>query len=158
MTRKGHSLKSIPGGLKYFLCLGHHAFVITPATLGFYLIKTLASVPQGVKTSRAFQVCVSIWYLSPSPGLFLWLGGLQRHRKLIILRLQREGQTPAYLTVPLCASHATGASPVLHSLTHLHSLYNQTCPKAHVEDSCFWHASHESASQSSRFPPSSITI
>lgn len=68
VTRKGHSLKSIPGGLKYFLCLGDHACVITPAALGIHLIKTLASVPQDVKTSRAFEVCDSIWYLGPSPG------------------------------------------------------------------------------------------
>lgn len=68
VTRKGHSLKSIPGGLEYFLCLGPHACVIMPATLGFHLIKTLASIPQGVKTSRAFQVCDLIRYLSPSPG------------------------------------------------------------------------------------------
>lgn len=134
MIGKGHSLKGIPGGLKYFLYLGQHACVITPATLGFHLIKTLASVPQGVKTSRAFQVCDSIWYLGPSPGqggpagLFLRPGGFQRHRMLIIPRLQGVGQSPAYLTVPLCASHGTGANPVTHSLIHPHSLYTQDCP------------------------------
>lgn len=62
------SLKSIPGGLKYFPYLGHPACVVTPATLGFHLIKRLASVPQGVKTSREFQCCDSIWYLSPHHG------------------------------------------------------------------------------------------
>lgn len=50
--RKGHSLKSITGGLIYFLYLGHLVWVITPAILGFHLIKTLVSIPEGVKTSR----------------------------------------------------------------------------------------------------------
>lgn len=38
---------------------------------------------------------------------------------LIIPRLQRVGQSPAYLTIPLCASHSTGANPVAHILTNL---------------------------------------
>ena len=65
VTRKGQSLKSIPGGLKYFLYLGQHACVITLATFGIHLIKILVGVQQGVKTSRAFQVCDSICYLGP---------------------------------------------------------------------------------------------
>lgn len=49
---------------------------------------------------------------------------------LIIPRQQRVGQSPAYLTVPLRASHATGANPVAHILTHSpHSpMYTQDTP------------------------------
>lgn len=65
---KGHSLRSIPGGLKYVFYISQHVCVITQATLGFHLIKTLFSVTPCVKTSRAFQVCDSIWCLGPSRG------------------------------------------------------------------------------------------
>lgn len=41
---------------------------------------------------------------------------------LIIPRLQRVGQSPASLTIPLCASHGTGDKSATHSLIHPHSL------------------------------------
>lgn len=40
---KGHSLKNIPGGLKYVSYLDQHGCVITQTTSFFLLIKTLFS-------------------------------------------------------------------------------------------------------------------
>lgn len=59
VTRKGHSLKSIPGGLKYFLCLGDQACAITPAALGFHLIKTLAMCTTRCKN---FKSTPGLWF------------------------------------------------------------------------------------------------
>lgn len=41
-----------------------------------------------------------------------------RHRMLIIPRLQGVGSGPAYLSVPLCARHASGPNPEAHDVTH----------------------------------------
>lgn len=101
--------ESIPGGLRYFLCLGDQACVIKPTALGFHLIKTLL-YHKMLKLQAHFMPRVSLWYPSPSPGS----GGGGQLACFYDQEVQNANYTvaaesrPAYLTPP-----ATAAKPAV---------------------------------------------